>query len=51
LLKDQPQYVVTTSEFNDVKARLIALENRRKDAVPADADRPRLRLPNPKLAD
>jgi predicted Zn-dependent protease len=51
LLKEQPQYVVTTSEFNTVKARLIALETRRKDAVPADADRPRLRLPNPKLAD
>ena len=26
----KPQYVVDTSEFQDVKARLAALENRRK---------------------
>ena len=31
LLKEQPQYVVTTSEFNAVKARLAALENRIRD--------------------
>ena len=31
LLKAQPQYVVTTSEFDEVKARLLALENRRKN--------------------
>jgi len=30
LLKERPEYVVTTSEFNDVKTRLIALHNRRK---------------------
>jgi len=29
-LKDRPEYVVNTSEFNDVKARLEALQNRRK---------------------
>jgi predicted Zn-dependent protease len=42
LLKEQPQYVVNTSEFNDVKARLLALEKRKKND-PVDPDRPRLR--------
>src|ERR1700733_5573569 len=30
LLKERPEYVVTTSEFNDVKARLMAFHNKRK---------------------
>src|SRR5712664_620581 len=30
LLKERPEYVVTTSEFNDVKGRLMALHNKRK---------------------
>ncbi len=30
MLKERPEYVVTTSEFNDVKARLMAFHNRRK---------------------
>ena len=30
ILPARPQYVVSTSEFDDVKARLAALENRRK---------------------
>ena len=30
LLKERPEYVVNTSEFNDVKARLMALHNKRK---------------------
>src|SRR5689334_22720118 len=30
ILKAKPEYVVTTSEFNDVKARLAAMHNRRK---------------------
>src|SRR5271154_6186514 len=30
LLKAKPEYVVTTSEFNDVKTRLMAMHNRRK---------------------
>src|SRR5712671_3620795 len=30
LLKERPEYVVTTSEFNDVKFRLAALHNKRK---------------------
>jgi predicted Zn-dependent protease len=30
ILPDRPQYIVSTSEFDDVKARLASLENRRK---------------------
>ncbi len=45
-LKSQPQYVVTTSEFAAVKARLLALENRRD--VP-DPKRPTLRKAPEKL--
>jgi predicted Zn-dependent protease len=41
-LKPKPEYVVNTSEFNDVKARLATLHARRK-VEPADSDRPRLR--------
>lgn len=41
-LKPKPEYVVTTSEFNDVKARLYAMHNRRK-VDQKDLDRPRLR--------
>ena len=42
ILKAKPEYVVTTSEFKDVKDRLNTLHNRRK---PEDKDlnRPRLR--------
>ncbi len=42
-LKAKPEYVVTTSEFNDVKARLYALENHRKADDKQDPNRPRLR--------
>jgi len=42
-LKAKPEYVVTTSEFNDVKARLYSLENRRKVDDTKDSGRPRLR--------
>ena len=42
LLKARPEYVVTTSEFNDVKARLAMLHNKRK-VDPKDSDRPQLR--------
>jgi predicted Zn-dependent protease len=41
-LEPKPEYVVTTSEFNDVKARLAVLHNRRKVDVD-DPNRPRLR--------
>jgi beta-barrel assembly-enhancing protease len=45
ILKEKPEYVVTTSEFNDVKARLAMLENRRKltDATSNDPNKPTLR--------
>jgi predicted Zn-dependent protease len=42
ILKAKPEYVVTTSEFDAVKGRLIAMHNRRK-VDPADPNRPRLR--------
>jgi len=42
LLKAQPQYVVNTSEFDRVKARLQALENRRRNQ-PASPNKPTLR--------
>jgi predicted Zn-dependent protease len=44
ILKAKPEYVVTTSEFNDVKARLASLHNTRKLAAKdADPNRPTLR--------
>jgi predicted Zn-dependent protease len=43
-LKPKPEYVVTTSEFNDVKARLAMLENqRRPDKNSGDPNKPTLR--------
>jgi predicted Zn-dependent protease len=43
-LKSRPEYVVTTSEFNDVKARLAMLENqRRPDQASQDPNKPTLR--------
>jgi beta-barrel assembly-enhancing protease len=42
MLKAKPEYVVTTSEFSDVKARLAMLHNRKK-VDPKDDGRPRLR--------
>jgi predicted Zn-dependent protease len=42
LLKAKPEYVVNTSEFDNVKARLVALSNRRRPDD-KDANRPRLR--------
>ena len=41
-LKAKPEYVVNTSEFNDVKARLVAMSNRRK-VDNKDLNKPRLR--------
>ncbi len=43
LLKAKPEYVLTTSEFNDVKARLMAMHNKRKIDTPGDPNRPTLR--------
>ncbi len=42
ILESKPEYVVTTSEFNDVKNRLLSLHNRRK-VDDKDLNRPRLR--------
>jgi predicted Zn-dependent protease len=42
-LKERPEYVVTTSEFNDVKTRLMALHNKRKVDTTQDSNRPTLR--------
>jgi predicted Zn-dependent protease len=42
LLVAKPEYVLTTSEFNDVKARLSAMHNRRK-VDDKDTNRPTLR--------
>ena len=42
ILKPRPEYIVNTSEFNDVKARLAMLHNRRKPEQ-EDPNRPRLR--------
>ena len=41
-LKAKPEYVLTTSEFNDVKARLAMMHNRRK-VDQKDLNRPQLR--------
>jgi predicted Zn-dependent protease len=43
ILPAREQYVVSTSEFDDVKARLAALENRRKTVGPAKENQPSLR--------
>ncbi|MBK7926516.1 MAG: M48 family metalloprotease [Bryobacterales bacterium] len=42
ILESKPEYVVTTSEFNDVKSRLTAMLNRRKPEAD-DPNKPRLR--------
>jgi predicted Zn-dependent protease len=42
ILVAKPEYVVTTSEFNDVKSRLLAMHNRRKIDT-EDPNKPRLR--------
>jgi len=42
LLKARPEYVVTTSEFSDVKSRLAMLHNKRK-VDDKDSNRPQLR--------
>jgi len=42
-LKAKPEYVVSTSEFNDVKTRVMAMHNRRKIDDAKDSGRPTLR--------
>ncbi len=44
ILKEKPEYVISTSEFEDVKDRLLAMNNRRRvGPTPEDANRPRLK--------
>jgi len=43
ILPPRPEYVVDTSEFQQVKARLAAIENRRKLTDDKDKNRPTLR--------
>jgi predicted Zn-dependent protease len=43
ILPPRPEYVVDTSEFQEVKARLAAIENRRKLTDDKDRNRPTLR--------
>ena len=43
VLPDRPQHVVSSSEFDAVKARLQALENRKKGDQEKDSQRPTLR--------
>src|SRR5579871_3203577 len=40
ILVAKPEYVITTSEFNDVKGRLLAMHNKRKIEDPRDANKP-----------
>jgi beta-barrel assembly-enhancing protease len=46
ILPSRDQYVLTTSEFDDVKARLAAIENRRKLTDQKDDGKPSLRKAN-----
>lgn len=43
ILPARPQYIVSTSEFDEVKARLAMLENRHKVVDKKDSSRPSLR--------
>ncbi|MFZ0706410.1 MAG: M48 family metallopeptidase [Candidatus Korobacteraceae bacterium] len=43
LLPGRSQYIVDTSEFDSVKARLAAFEDRKKAIAPSDKDKPTLR--------
>ena len=42
-LKEKPEYVINTSEFNDVKARTVAMHNGRNISMSKDSGRPTLR--------
>ena len=48
LLKARPEYIVNTSEFDNMKVRLLALDWARKPA-PEEPKRPSLRLPGDQL--
>jgi hypothetical protein len=42
-LKERPEYVVNTSEFNDVKARVMAMHGRKNMPGSNDPNKPTLR--------
>jgi predicted Zn-dependent protease len=43
ILPGQPEYVLDTSEFDSIKARLASIQNRKKVQPSADPDKPTLR--------
>ena len=43
ILPSRPEYVLDTSEFDSIKARLAAIENRKKSVPTIDLDKPTLR--------
>ncbi len=43
VLPARPEYILNTSEFNDVKARLASIENRKKMIQTEDVNKPSLR--------
>jgi beta-barrel assembly-enhancing protease len=43
ILPTQPQYVVSTSEFDSVKSRLASIQNRKKPVAADDPNKPTLR--------
>ena len=43
ILPAKPDYLVTTSEFNDIKARLARIENKRRLLEAKDTNKPSLR--------
>ncbi len=43
ILPSRPEYVLDTSEFDSIKARLAAIENRKKAVPTIDLDKPTLR--------
>ncbi len=43
ILPSQPQYILSTSEFDSVKARLASIENRKKAIPDSDSNKPTLR--------
>jgi predicted Zn-dependent protease len=51
VLPARSQYLVSTSEFDSVKARLAAFENRKKAIAPSDKDKPTLRQTQTATAD
>ena len=51
ILPARPQYIVSTSEFDDVKARLATIENRHKIIEEKDGSKPSLRRTSTSTSD